>query len=86
MADLDLAFFVFAVAFGALMGFGLGRQAEDRTPSLSACVATATIGAIAWLAGSPGTEPEMAGAAMTVGGLSALAVVLVAGRRTVDAS
>ena len=85
MAELDLAFFVFAVAFGALMGFGLGRQADDRTPSLSACVATAAVGVIAWLVGSPGTEPEVAGAAMSVGGLSALIVVLTAGRRHLDA-
>jgi hypothetical protein len=86
MADLGVAFFVFAIAFGALMGFGLGRQAEDRTPSVSACAVTAAVGVVAWLAGTPGTEPEMAGAAMTVGGLSALIVVVLAGRRRLDAS
>ena len=85
MADLDLAFFVFAIAFGALMGFGLGRRAEDRTPSVIACVATAAVGVVAWLAGTSGTEPEVAGAAMTVGGISALVVVWIAGRRGLGA-
>ena len=81
MTELDLAFFVFAIAFGALMGYGLGRRALDRTPSLSACVATAAVGAVAWAVGAAGTEPETAGAAMTVGGLSALVVVATTGRR-----
>ncbi len=81
MADLDAAFFIFAIAFGALMGFGLGRRAEDRTPSVSACVATTAVGVVAWLVGTPGTEPEIAGAAMSVGGLTALVVVVLAGRR-----
>lgn len=84
MADLGVAFFVFAIAFGALMGFGLGRRAEDRTPSLSACAVTAAVGVVAWLAGMPGTEPEVAGAAMTVGGLSALVVLVMAGRRNLE--
>lgn len=81
MADLDAAFFVFSVAFGALMGYGLGRRSEDRVAGISACVFTVAVGAVAWLVGAAGTEPEMAGAAMTVGGLSALGVVAAAGRR-----
>lgn len=85
MVELDVAFFAFSVAFGALMGFGLGRQAEDRLPSLSACAATAATGVVAWYVGAPGTEPEVAGAAMTVGGMTALAVVALGGRRPVDA-
>lgn len=84
MADLDVAFFVFAIAFGALTGFGLGRRAEDRMPSVSACAVTAAVGVVAWLVGTPGTEPELAGAAMTVGGLSALIVLSVAGRRGLE--
>lgn len=84
MADLDVAFFVFAIVFGALLGFALGRRAEDRTPSVSACGVTAAVGVVAWLVGTPGTEPEMAGAAMTVGALSALIVVVMTGRRRLD--
>ena len=86
MADLDAAFFAFAIAFGALMGFGLGLQAEDRVPSLSACVVTTAVGVGAWLVGTPGTTPEVAGASMTVGGLSALIVLVVAGRRSAAAN
>jgi hypothetical protein len=85
MEDLGVAFFAFAIAFGALMGFGLGRRAEDRTPSLAACVTTAALGVVAWLVGTPGTDPATAGAAMTVGGLSALIVLMTAGRRELPA-
>lgn len=81
MPDLDLRFFVFAILFGGLVGYILGRSAEDRTATLSACVACAVVGAASWVVGTPGTTPEIAGASMTVGGIVAFGFLLWTGRR-----
>lgn len=81
MPALDLRFFAFAVVFGCLVGYIVGRGAEDRAATLSACVACAVIGAVSWVVGTPETTPEIAGASMTVGGVSALGVLLWTGRR-----
>lgn len=82
MPALDLRFFAFAILFGCLVGYIVGRSAEDRTATLSACVACAVIGAVSWIVGAPETTPEIAGAAMAVGGLSALGFLYSTGRRT----
>ncbi|MEX2280719.1 MAG: hypothetical protein WEA76_11615 [Acidimicrobiia bacterium] len=84
MPALDLRFFVFAILFGFLVGYILGRSAEDRTATLSACVACAAIGAVSWIAGASETMPEIAGASMTVGGISAFGLLLWTGRRPVS--
>lgn len=81
MAELDGPFFVFALLFGALLGFGLGRNGDDRRAGVTACAASAAVGVVSWMLAAPGTTPETAGAALTVGCLSALVVLLVTGRR-----
>lgn len=81
MPDLDLTFFTAAVLFGALMGFALGRSAEDRGATITACVVCAVTGAVSWIVGAAGTAPEVAGASMTCGGFTALAVLVVTGRK-----
>lgn len=81
MPDLDVTFFTAAVLFGALMGFALGRSAEDRFATVIACVVCAVLGAVSWTVGASGTKPEVAGASMTCGGLTALVVLVVTGRK-----
>src|SRR5690606_9695901 len=82
MAELDGPFFVVGVQCGARRGFGLGRNGEDRVAGVAACVASAAVGAVSWTVATPGTTPETAGAALTVGCLAALLTLLVTGRRT----
>lgn len=81
MPPLDVKFFVTALLFGALMGFGLGRNGDDRTATLVTCLLTAAVGAVAWVVSDQATMPEVAGSSMTVGGISALAVLALTGRR-----
>ena len=81
MSTVGPPFFVVAVLFGALMGFVLGRNAEDRAPTLASCGLCLAVGAVAWLLADSGTAPEVAGASMTVGGAVALATAAITGRR-----
>lgn len=81
MPDLDITFFAAAVLFGVLMGFVLGRNGEDRVPTVLACVVCAVLGAVSWAVGAAGTTPEVAGASMTCGGLTALLVLVTTGRK-----
>jgi hypothetical protein len=71
MPDLGVDFFVVSVLFGAFTGFVLGRNPGDRIPTLAATAFCLLVGAVSWALGAPGTSPEAAGAAMTVGGASA---------------
>lgn len=80
MPELDVTFFTAAVLFGALMGYALGRNAEDRLPTVTACVVCAVVGVVSWTVGAAGTTPEVAGASMTCGGLTALLVLITTGR------
>lgn len=82
MPALDLKFFVTALVFGALMGFGLGRNPDDRTATMVTCVLCGMVGGVSWAVGDAGTMPEVAGASMTVGSLSALLALGFGGRRT----
>ncbi|HVR31864.1 MAG TPA: hypothetical protein VMS74_04045 [Acidimicrobiia bacterium] len=81
MPDLDASFFIFCLLLGALMGHGLGRNAADRPATLAAALSCIAVGAITWMVASSGTQPEIAGASMATGGLSALLVLTVTGRR-----
>lgn len=81
MPDLDASFFIFCLLFGALMGHTFGRNAADRTATLAASLSCTVVGAITWMVASSGTQPEIAGASMSTGGLSALLVLAATGRR-----
>lgn len=81
MIDIDTGFITVAIVFGLLMGFGLGRNADDRTATVAVTTASIAIGAVTWIVASTGTTPETAGAAMTIGGAAAIASLLVTGRR-----
>ena len=81
MPELAAPFFVVSVLFGALMGFGLGRRAEDRPATIAATAFCTLVGILAWAVGAAGTTPEVAGASMTVGGATAAAVLVATGRR-----
>jgi VIT1/CCC1 family predicted Fe2+/Mn2+ transporter len=86
MPDLGVAFFAVSVLFGAFTGVVLGRNPGDRIPTLAATTVCLLVGAASWTVGAPGTSPEVAGAAMTVGGASAGLVLAVTGRRSENAS
>jgi hypothetical protein len=81
MPDLAVPFFVVSVLFGALMGFVLGRRAEDRPVTIAATVFCTIVGMVAWVVGSTGGTSEVAGASMTVGGVTAAMVLVATGRR-----
>lgn len=82
MPAIDTGFLIVSVVFGLLMGFGLGRSPEDRTPAIVITALSLAIGAVAWAMGTPGTAPEVAGAALTIGCAATLTSLLVTGRRT----
>ena len=46
----DLRILAFAIVFGALMGWGLGRRAEDRIPTLIATGVSTLAGVGCWIA------------------------------------
>ncbi len=81
MPEIGAPFVVASILFGALLGYGLGRSADDRTATLSATVVCAVAGGVAWLASSPATTAEAAGTAMTIGGLAATLILASTGRR-----
>lgn len=72
-----------AVAFGGIVGFGLGRRPEDRRPSLFATAFATAAGLITWLTrSSPGAV--LAAVSLTAGGAAALGVLMVLGRTAPD--
>ena len=81
----DVRFVIVAVAFGALVGWGLGRWAQDRRPSLWATALSVTAGVVAWITWSivdtPGRSWGTAAVALSIGGASALIVLATTGRR-----
>lgn len=81
MPEPGTAFHVVSLLFGALMGHGLGLRAEDRTAALAATLFCAGAGLVTWLLSGDSALASAAGAAMTVGGASATAMVAIRGRR-----
>ena len=81
MPDLGVAFFTVCVLFGAFVGIALGRNPDDRFATLAATTFCLLVGAASWAVGTPGTTAEVAGASMTVGGVSAGLVLAATGRR-----
>lgn len=76
MPDLGAPFFVTSVLFGALTGYALSRSPEDRSATLAAAVMCGLVGVPTWLVATTGTVAEVAGASLTVGGISATLVLL----------
>lgn len=73
---------VVALAFGLLLGWGLGRRPQDRVPVLWASAVATVIGVAVWLlrGGTPGLEPI----SLTLGGITVGVVVLGTGRRRAE--
>lgn len=78
----DLRFVLVAVAFGALMGWGLARRAGDRRAVIASIALAAAIGVVAWIVGMdhPGSDPAVAGVTLTLGAGAALVSAVVTGR------
>jgi hypothetical protein len=70
------------VCYGFVVGWGLGLRAEDRLLMLSVEALTAVVGAVVWATGpEAGSQSAVAAVALTIGGLAALLVSAVLGRR-----
>jgi hypothetical protein len=77
---------VFAIAFGAVMGWGLGRRAEDRRPTMVATVFGTATGALCWIVAAATDSPPdgalaVAAVSLTAGVGAALVSLAVTGRR-----
>lgn len=72
-----------ALVFGLILGLGLGRQPQDRTPVLSAGLAATVVGIVAWVFAADGSYSELATAGMSLalGGAVASVIVALWGRR-----
>lgn len=81
MSAVGAPFIAMSILFGALMGLALARNPADRGPALVSAVACSMIGVVAWLVGSEGTTPHVAGVALTLGCPTAALVITTAGRR-----
>lgn len=82
----DLRILAFAIVFGALMGWGLGRRAEDRIPTLIATGVSTLAGVGCWIAtlaldAPTGGALGTAAVSLTGGAGAALAVLAFTGRR-----
>ena len=80
---IGVSFIVVAIIFGGLMGWGLTRSPDDRSVVGGITAVCAAAGALAWLIGDPDTMPHTAGVAMTLGCGTAVAVIVVSGRRSI---
>lgn len=79
---MDTAPALVAVAFGGLMGWGLGRIIEDLRPVLAALLFGIATGAVVWIA-SLGDDPSLIGGSLVIGCTAGLAAILPHLRRSV---
>ncbi len=81
----DVRFVIASLAYGAVVGWGLGRRPEHRRPATWATAVAAAGGAAAWgawyLADAPGRSLGTAAVALSFGGAVAVVVLLTTGRR-----
>jgi hypothetical protein len=82
----DFRILAFAIVFGGLMGWGLGRRAEDRRPTMIATALATLVGVGCWIAALGVDAPAdgelaIAAVSLTGGAGAALAVLAVTGRR-----
>jgi hypothetical protein len=71
---MDIAVAIVAVAFGGLMGWGLGRIIEDLRPVLAALLFGIATGAVVWIA-SLGDDPSLIGGSLVLGCTAGLAAI-----------
>jgi hypothetical protein len=82
----DLRILAFAIVFGGLMGWGLGRRAEDRLATTIATGVSTLAGVGCWIAALAIDAPTggalaTAAVSLTGGAGAALAVLAFTGRR-----
>lgn len=81
----DIRIVLFSVAFGCLIGWGLGRRSDQRRASLAATSLTALAGAICWAvaveSGALDGTLAVAAVSLVFGSGAAAAVVVTTGRR-----
>lgn len=82
----DLRVLVFAIAFGALMGWGMGRRAEDRRATVAASAVATIAGIATWIVvlatdAPSGGSLAVPAVSLTAGAGAALASLVITGRR-----
>lgn len=71
---------VTAIAFGVLLGWALGRDADDRRAVVTAAAVVAVVGGAVW-ATDPTGQSAMAAVSMALGGASSAVSTIATGRR-----
>lgn len=71
---MDIAAAIVAIAFGGLVGWGLGRVIEDLRPVLAALIFGVATGVVVWIA-SLGDDPSLIGGSLVLGCTAGLATI-----------